>query len=153
MTDTIDTDKYLDDCQRIYPEAINEEFVRLSADLAYWSRRYEEALRADLAQDLTVKRAEAKADQTARAKALVEGTKVTEATIKAAVTLDADLTAAQDQLVETNVAKAKAANVLKAISAKKECLISLGASVRQEMENDPVVRARIAIDRDNRKGA
>lgn len=152
MADLSESDKYLEDCQRIYPEALNEEFVRLSADLAYWSRKSEEALRAYLRQELEVDRAKARADQTVRAKADVEGRKLTVAQVEAAVLLDEDFMAAQDQLVEDRVAKEKAQNVLRAISAKKEMLVSLGANVRQEMENDPVVRARVAIDREQRKG-
>lgn len=148
---TLDPDKYLNDCQRIYPEAIDEEYVRLSADLAYWSRQYEAALRNDLTADLEVSRAEARADQKVRAEAKLKNEKITEGQVKAAVVLDADFMAAQDRSVEASVAKAKAQNILKAIGAKKEMLISLGAGLRQEMENDPVVRARVAIDREQRK--
>ena len=55
-------DAYLYDCVNVEPEALQEEFVRIPADLAYWNERYAQAHREHLLAKLDAERAEALAD-------------------------------------------------------------------------------------------
>jgi len=147
MAEIEDLDKYLADCTNIYPETLEEEFVRLSADLAYWSGQAEKALRAHLRQKLEVERARARAALSLRLMAEKTGAKLTESKVEDAVALDPEYMAAQNALVETECAKVKHQNILHAIGAKKEMMVSLGANIRQEKEHDPVIRERAATRR------
>lgn len=136
----LDVDAYLADSVQIYPEAIQEEYVRLPSDLAYWGQRYTDALRVFLGAKLDMDRTEARVKILCRAELNAKEGKVTESMVSAAVDQHPDMEKARLALIEAEVEKARLGNVLDAIRAKKDMLVSLGAHVRSEMEHDPLLR-------------
>lgn len=128
-------------CVDIVPEAIQEEYVRLPADLAYWNARYARALKEFLTAKAGEKQMESMLSIKHRELIIDNGGKPTEKMVENAVNTDPKMIEARNLLVETEVEKARIWGLLDAVRSKKEMLISLGAHVRQEMEGDPMVRA------------
>lgn len=139
----VDPNEYLKSCLRIEPLALQEEFVRVPADFAYWAEQYKVALEKHLTAKAELERAEARSY-------LLSSNKVNPATakpftvdaIKALVTTDPDVVLSRDAAVAAEVDSVRLKNILEAIRTKREMLISLGAQVRSEMEHDPLVRKR-----------
>lgn len=136
----LDVDAYLADSVQIYPEAIQEEYVRLPSDLAYWGQRYTDALRAFLTAKVNLDRTEARLKIACRAELEAKNSKVTESMVSAAVDQHPEMEAARLGHIATEVEKVRLGGVLDAIRAKKDMLVSLGAHVRSEMEHDPLLR-------------
>jgi hypothetical protein len=143
----IEVEQYLKECVKIEPTVIEEEFIRLPADLAHWNEREAVALRAHLTSKIEVDRAYATAQIIERERLAMEGGKPTEARVAAAVELNKDYNEARVRAVEAEVERARLRGVVMAISAKREMLVSLGAHVRKEMESDPVLREQVRANR------
>jgi glycine/D-amino acid oxidase-like deaminating enzyme len=128
--------------------AIDEEFVRLPGDLAYWNARHADALRAYLLAKLELESVEARVQIASREELFGEMSRPTEAAIHARVVVDALYVAARRALLETEVEKVRLVGICEAVRAKKECLISLGANLRAEMQGDPSLRVAAKTARD-----
>lgn len=133
-------DDYLRECVRIDPLRIQDEFVRIPADLAYWNARYADAQRAFLMAKIDLDVIKAKLGPLTRRAIADKGGKATEDLIKNMVESHADVIDAREQLAVTEVEKSRLYGCLDAIRSKKEMLISLGAHMRAEMEGDPSLR-------------
>lgn len=141
-------DRYLQDCVRIEPLALQEEYVRLPADYAYWNEQYRQALEASLV-------AKADKERIWSTCYLVEterthpttGKPVTVDYAKAAVEANQEYYEAVKAAITTEVELTRIKGVLEAIRAKREMLVSLGATLRQEMQHDPMVRDNVATQR------
>ena len=142
----IEVEKYLADCVRLFPEAIQEEMVRISADLAYWGERYSRALRAFLTAKLDEDRAYAKVAILCREE-LAQAGKVTEAMVTSAVESHPEIERARLELIAAEVEKVRLYGVLDAIRSKRDMLQSLGAQLRAEMERDPGLREAVAAEK------
>lgn len=141
----MDADEYLQTTTSIEPMQLEEEFVRLPADMAYWNERYAEAFRKFLRAKIDRERVSARLHMEQRAMqgaaSVVGGKKApTVADLEAAVEVHDDMVAACDAEIEAEVAKVRINGVLEAIRAKKDMLIQLGVRQRIELENDPMVR-------------
>lgn len=154
----IEVDAYLADTVQIEPLALEEEFIRLPADLAYWNERYSQAVRAFLVSKIEAERCEARLHMEVRtrlAAAAPEGAKSkgpTVADIEAAVESQPELQAARMRALDAEVDKVRLQGVLDAVRAKRDMLVQLGARARIEMEADPVIRDRIAARNAQREG-
>lgn len=135
----IEVDAYLADCVQIYPEAIQEEYVRMPSDLAYWAERYAKALRVYLGSKLDLDRSRARLRVACRLDLEVQG-KVTESMVESAVDQHPEMEVARLNYIEAEVEKVRISGLLDAIRTKKDMLVSLGAHVRTEMERDPLLR-------------
>ncbi len=140
MTQTFDPDAYLDDCVKIDDMVLDEEFIRLPADLAFWSARYAESVRAYLLAKLEADKAKAKAHLRIKAEAELEGRKMTVPDLEANVQIDPDYLDAAVALIEADIERKKLQGCVDAVHAKKDMIQSLGAKLRTEMERDPMVR-------------
>lgn len=147
-----DPERYLDECTKILPEAIDEEFVRTPADLAYWNAKYADALDRFL-------RAKAHADSEwarlwllTREELLAKDGKATEKVIDAKTEGHPDWAKAQVALIDAEVEKTRLGGRCDAVRTKKDMLQSLGAKIRAEIETDPQVRASHAAARDAARG-
>ena len=138
----LDVDKYLAECVQIFPEGLQEEFVRLPADLAYWNARFAEALRGFLTGKINLDRTEARCRIEERERLGAAGGKVTESMVESAVEAAPEMEKAREALMEAEVEKVRLYGVLDAIRAKRDMLISLGAQHRAEMAGDPSIRER-----------
>jgi hypothetical protein len=136
----IDPDEYRRDCVRIEPLCMEEEFVRLPADLAHWNAQLSDAVRAFLLAKLNLEETEAKLTIVHREALIAENGKTTESQVAAAVTVDPKLHAARVMLIEAEVAKGRIGGFAEAVKAKRDMLISLGAQLRAEMQGDPSIR-------------
>lgn len=122
----------------IEPIALNEEFVRLPSDLAYWNSVYADALGDLLRAERTLEEGEARAREEHRA-AVPEDEKVTEKALDARVALDPRYMKLREAVDDAAVAKARASGVVDAIRAKREMVVSLGAQLRAEMQPAPSI--------------
>jgi hypothetical protein len=173
----LEIDDYLKDCTRIEPTALEEEFVRLPSDLAYWNERYSRAFKAFLCAKIDFERAEARAHIECRETLMIEAVgKAAEVTvstteepkgkkapvvkvkaptvddINAATMEHPDLVKAREALLNAEVEKVRLFGVLDAVRAKREMIVSLGAHIRAEMQGDPSLREQSLGARRAREG-
>jgi len=146
----LEVDAYLKKCVSIEPLALNEEYVQFSSDLAYWNAYHAEALRTHLIASLNVDRVVAMRRIELRAK-MAETQKVTESMIDAAVDMDIAVCTARFEAIEAEVEKVRLRGVVDALHAKKDMLVSLGATIRMEMEGEPSLRAAMRDSKEIRK--
>lgn len=157
----ITVEKFLDDCVRIHPELLSEEFVSIPAHLAYWGERHARALRQVLALETEVARAKDEQKEK-RAQLYVQlyderaekGEKTSEKVMENLVDAHEDVRLAREavmlarqRLDSAEAEKARLWSVCDAIRTKKDMLVSLGAHVRAEMSHDPMLREHSATRR------
>lgn len=139
----VQLEEFLVECTTLEPLAIQEEFVRVSGDLSYWGERYRLALIDLTKTEIEYKQVKARLQRTHRERLLANG-KATEAMVEGAVEEDPEYAKVY---IARGVAEAEKEALrldVEAIRTKKEALISMGAIVRQELENDPAIRRRHA---------
>lgn len=135
----VEIDKLLLDCVSIDPLALDEEFVRMPADLAYWNEQYAQAIRDHLYAKHEYDKVRAAVMIELREDAAATGAKLTVADLEARVVLDDRVDAAHIAMIESEAHKAHMRCRADAVMAKRDMLQSLGAKVRAEM-NDPIIR-------------
>jgi hypothetical protein len=141
--DARQAEDYLRECTSIYPEQIEEEFVRTPADVAYWNARYAEALEVSLRAKHFADSEWARIWLLHREERLAGGDKATEKVLENLTLTDPAYQAAREAMVVADVEKAKAYGHIDAVHTKKDMLQSLGAKLRAEMSSDPQVREQV----------
>lgn len=150
MVNPPDLEQYLKECVRVEPMLLEEEFVRLPSDIAFWSERYAEAYfhfldresyRKELYGRLYVEHNKA----LSMGRMGTRGPTVGE--IDAAVLQDPLHAAARKEENQAEAAKIRLFGVMEALRAKKDALVSIGATRRAEMSGDPMIRRDAAIER------
>jgi hypothetical protein len=143
-----DSEEFLNRCVEIDPLQLQEEYIRLPGDTAFWNARYAEAYRrwleVKIERDVTL----AEAAQEARAVLKDRGAKATVAEVEEQQALDVDVIRVRKLEAQLEADKVRLNGVMDALRAKREMLISLGAHIRLEMGNDPSVRQRMNVDRE-----
>lgn len=139
------------DATCIEPLTVQEEYIRVPGDLAYWNERYAQAYRLAMLAEHTRRTVEARVQLELRAAAKAEGAKPTVDEVAARVTTHSEVTAALLHEIETQAEKEQIRGILEAIRAKKEMLISLGAHLREEMRDDPSIRTEQRIGERERR--
>lgn len=132
------------------PRALKAEFVAFTGRRRRFRLLRTEAFRSVKLAENKLERAEARARLNYKTRLKPsgagyvdkDGRKVTAEDIDAYVVTSEEVILAGDHLVEAQVAKERLDGILDDCSAKKEMLISLGAHVRTEMENEPTIRSR-----------
>ena len=138
---TQDDDSYYEECVNLSVDDIKAEFCRLPADLAYWGARHAEALEVWKTAKSYRESTEARLHLIQRETLAVGGSKrPTVADIAAAVTMAPEYSSAHAAEISAEAAHLAAKNRFLAVSAKKDILQSLGAHVRMEMSQDPIIR-------------
>lgn len=122
-------------------ETLNEDFSDQASKYAWWSVVAESAkgLRDELEVEVDV--AESRADRKVREDLEMEGTKITESLVKSRIKLDEDYLSA---LRAYNASKRNAAvleRLLRSFEHRKEMLISFGAHLRNEQNNNNTLRS------------
>jgi hypothetical protein len=135
-------DDYFRKAVEIIPEAIREEFVRVPADLAYWGRKYADAVKAALVAEHDRKVTYAEERLRVRALAQAGNVKLTEADVEATVERSPPCRAAKLAEIEAEAGKVGARVALDAVSAKRDMVMSLGAHIRAEMSPTQLNRNR-----------
>ncbi len=141
-------DTYLRDCVRVAPEDMNREFTQLPGVLAYWNQRYAVAHKAYLDAKLDVSITRARLQPLVRDALAMAGGRVTEAVVEAAIDSNEDYISAVRAMNAAEASKMEMYGVVDTIRAKREMLVSLGATIRAEMAHDPVVREYSRAGRD-----
>lgn len=134
-------DSLLVDSTRIDPINVKDEFVRVSADMAYWGEQFAQASRTLQRKKLNYEQVRAALWLEKREGASRTGKKPpTVDDIKAMVETADELDEAKGALIDAEYERDRIKAVLEAVRAKKDMLISFGAHVRAEMNGDPVIR-------------
>jgi len=139
--DDRDPEEYLRECITLDDFALDEEFVRMPADMAYWNGQYADALRGYMLAKLAHDRNAARLHL--RVKASNEeggGKKATVGDLEAMVLTDDSYQETALALLEADVERVRLRGVCDAIATKRDMLQSLGAKLRAEMAGDPMVR-------------
>jgi len=136
-----DPDEYLWQCAEIEPMALEEEYVRVPADLAYWNNRYAEVYKYWLERKLVSSRLAA--ERKGEIRTLLQATQTKRPTIgevEDELLMDAGYQQALAKQIAAEAEKVRLHGVLDAIRTKRDMLISLGAHIRAEMQRDPLIR-------------
>src|SRR5688572_3935542 len=129
----VDIDQYLAECLRIEPTVIEEEYVRLPGDLAYWNARYSVAYQRWLQAKLERETTEARLSESWRGQLGTKPGRVTVGEVEAKVVQDPLYTQARQAENDAESEKVRLWGVMDALRTKKEMLVSLGAHMRLEM--------------------
>jgi len=151
----LEVDQYLYDSLALEPEAIQEEMVRVPTDLAYWGEQQANALSVFKKAKLLHERNTAQLNMSHREKMAVDPARKKPPTvdeIEAAVKNDPSYESSALHEIECEATYMALRSRFAAICAKKDMVQSLGAQLRLEMGNDPVVRDRVRTNRLQRAG-
>lgn len=129
----------------IEPMALQEEFVRVPADLGYWNMQYAKWYARARRAYADRKRVEAQALLDVKAQAQAAGEKITEAVAGARVEVDPRVVDARRREVDTEARQVFAYGIVDSLRTKSAMLQSLGAHIRAE--RDPVVKEETASNR------
>jgi hypothetical protein len=143
---------YLREAVRIDPLSLQDEYIRLPADYAFFNEVYRKKLEAHLLAEAEMKRIFAGQMMVASERVMPNGKSPTVDQQKALVESSEEYVEAKREAIGAEVDMVEARGVLEAIRTKREMLVSLGATVRQEMQHDPAVRDRARADRAAREG-
>lgn len=144
----MEVDDFLGQSVSVEPLALQEEFVRVSADLAYWGAQYAQATKRYLRAEHERKVSKAKLTLQAPIVLRAKGEKSSDPAIEAWVLTQDDYGTAVLLEIEAEAEKLRLWTVFKAIQAKQEALVSIGATMRKEMEGDPIIRDRARQQRE-----
>lgn len=142
-----DVEQYLRECIEIDALAIESEFVRIPADLAYWGERYAEAHRDYLAAKIDAKRITARMFLEQRIAIQADGERATEAYTNARVEESTTWLDAQNALLEAEARRESIKGTLDAVRAKRDMVVSLGAQIRAQMDHDPQINEEVGARR------
>lgn len=145
-------DEYLRECVRIDAHSLQDEYVRLPADYAFWNERYRAALERSLLAEADVKRVYAGLYLSGGERVMPSGKPATVDWIKARIEDDQDYRQAVAESIYAEADVAHVKGILEAIRTKRDMIIQMGATVRQEMQHDPAVRDRARTERTYRGG-
>lgn len=130
----------------INPLDLNTDFRKLPALVARYNELYSIALRKHLRAKAKLKHTHASVYL--RLREGHSGGKVTETSLKAMVEIDKSYAAALDLAIVAEVDKERLWGVLEALRAKRDSLISMGATMRAEMQGDPALRDASRAERE-----
>jgi len=136
----IDVDEYLYDSVRIEPLALEEEYVRMPMDLAYWNQRYSDAVREFLTAKVAREKTLAYLYIKCREDLIASHAKPTEKMVDAAVAQSDELDQAHARVIDAEVEKSRLGGVVEAVRSKRDMLISLGAHIRAEFQREPSIK-------------
>jgi len=146
-----DLDQYALDCVKIEPLALEEEFVRLPSDLAYWNNRYAEVYRYwQERKHIKETMAHTLGAFFREQLSVTSKGRVTVAEVEEQVTLSEDFKQARAKELHGEVEKIRVQGVCEALRAKKDMLVSLGAHMRAEMGDMTMRGPRNAINEQRR---
>lgn len=132
-------EKYARECVKLEPTALEEEFVRYTADFAYWGAKVADARQEESLAKLARDTMAADLDIAAR-EALAGDKKPTEAMITAWVAKHPAMQSAEKDVIAATHAFDKLRAIWDALRAKRDMLVGLGAQHRAEMQHEPTVK-------------
>jgi hypothetical protein len=146
---TQDPVAYLADCVKIESFALEEEFIRLPADLAYWNDQYSQAYKRYLQAKTSLESLVANLSMLCRDQLTAQAKgRVTVAEVEQLLLTTDQYQQAKQIEIDAECEKVRLYGVLDALRTKKDMLVSLGAHIRAEMGNDPSIRKQSYIERE-----
>jgi hypothetical protein len=138
----LDFDQYCHECVSIDRTDLNNEFCRVSADLAYWGERAAQAERSvgEAEIELEVIKAEAYVFQ----RNLLDSRlakRASEDMVTNAVASTSKYRGAKEHLVDCKSVKRRIAGIIESVKTKRDMLVSLGAQLRSE-QYEPQINYR-----------
>ena len=133
-------EKYARECVKLEPTALEEEFVRYTADFAFWGAKIATAKQEEALTKLSRDTTAADLDVAAR-EALAGDKKPTEALIAAWVAKHPAMQAAEKEVIAATYDVDRVRAIWEAMRAKRDMLVGLGAQQRAEMQHEPSVKA------------
>lgn len=127
---------YLAECISIDLVDLNDEFVRVPADISYWNGQLADATRIAMTAKLDLDRAKAQLFTTIRA-SKVDNKQPSIDTVNAQVDADQDIYDLELDYILKEAERLRARGAVDAVSAKRDMIQSLGAKLRAEMRSDP----------------
>lgn len=146
-----DLEAYRQASIRIEPLAIQEEYVRVPSDLAFWSEQhsvlYREWQLAKFEREQEWGRAieRARADLSSNRKG-APGRGPTVASIEAYAIQDPQYVKARNDEIHLESERQRLLGMVDAVRTKRDMLVSLGAHIRAELERDPVIKEKDPLD-------
>jgi hypothetical protein len=143
MLRELEVDAYFVECVQCVPEMIQEEFARVTADIAYWNERYtrgtEQYLRAKALREKTEGRLSYDKDMIETLSAEL-GKKPTVDQIKGRILNHAEYEEAKSEEIAAEAERIRCRGAVEAVATKRDMLVSLGATMREELKRDPMIR-------------
>ena len=136
----LEVEDHLYDAVYTDPDQINEEFSRVSSDLAYWNTVYAIACGDAARAEASYKRKKAEKFLFFREEIAASGARPTDEWIKSLVDNDDEVNVELLAKIDAESEKVRLYGVVDAIRAKKDMLVSLGATLRAEMDNNPAIK-------------
>jgi hypothetical protein len=130
---------------------LQQEFCKVPSDLAYWGERMADTHQAAKVARLRREQVESRLYTQYKAEIEAEGKRATEAAVHAALVQDDLYEHAKLTEIEAEAAALSMKNRFWAVSAKKDLVQSLGATIRAEMQRDPMVRVPTGSGSSNAK--
>jgi hypothetical protein len=144
--------KYQTECVDVSELALNQEFVRQSADENFWNERCAMAHKAFNDAKAHLDQLKARKQIEYREVTLpANGKKVTEASVEAYVEIDAEVIGARAKAIDAEVEYKRLWGFRDVLRGKREMILELGAQLRQEMRGDPQLRAEVHEERRGRQ--
>lgn len=140
-----DLEEYRRACVRIEPMAIQDEFIRVPADLAYWSESHSNLYREWQLAKFAREQEWGAAMARARASLSSEkqgGRGPTVDQVEAEAVNDPKYVEAKRNEVYLEAETKRLVGMVDAVRTKRDMLVSLGAHIRAEMEHEPTIRER-----------
>lgn len=137
-----DLELYRQACVRIVPEAIQEEYVRTPSDVSYWSEQHALVYREWQLAKFTREQEWGAAVTRARAELASFGGKATVDAVEAEAINDRKFVKAKRDELTLEGEKVRLAGMMEALRTKRDMLVSLGAHLRTEMEQNILIKER-----------
>ena len=163
----MEIEDYLFQCVDIEPLALEEEFIRIAPDLAYWNHQFSEAVREYSRSKFLREQAAARlhgemreelmdAAKAAAKLAIEDGAKAstvkvkspTVSDIESAVLTHEDYVEVRDREIEAEANKSRLYGIVDAVRTKRDMLVQMGANRRAEMQGDPTIRTEAKAARE-----
>jgi len=141
-----DLEEYRRACVRIEPMAIQEEYVRVPSDLAFWSESHANLYREWQLAKFDREKEWGFALERSRAMLHSEGVKnargggPTVDQVEARAVSDETYAVAKRNELFLEAETKRLYGMVDAVRTKRDMLVSLGAHIRAEMEHDPMIK-------------
>ena len=141
MTTDIMTGTYRTECTAVDRDDLISEFVRVSADMAFWNEQYADAHQTWIDAKVTKDQQRVALYKESQDRLLLNAKgRVTIAEITAEVEGDPEYHEVVRLVSVAEDLKLRVSGTCEAIRCKKDMLISLGAHIRAELSGDPSIR-------------
>lgn len=127
---------------RIEPLQIQDEYVRVPSDLAYWTEMHATIYREWQLAKFSREQEWGAAVNRARSELSSRGGKATVSDVEAYAINDPAYVKAKRDEVHLEAERQRLLGMVEAVRTKRDMLVSLGAHIRAELEHDPIIKER-----------